>query len=798
MMIYNSMKVVIIDMRPIQKLLHRFKRWLSANDYAKLVLFCFVVVSLPVMILGIFSYTKSSGMIQQNVSREKLLNLTQVQSHVEQVLKTVERSSTHFLSSYTLRTAFYETLSQYQFDLYNELKAQINNLQTMDSGIADITILSLDGQWIINNSGLYRLDDWQDKETLLMLMKQSLSSPWLIESTQQGTASESAAAARCPSTVQFIRKLPLTAYEPTGLLKVTIPSCSLSERIALNRDIESIMIFDSDRKLIVNEGRLSSAVIDETRQAVFESSDRALTGQLNLSLESADYTVTYRTSDYNGWVYVSAVTLNELNRQSKEIGWFTLLICLILLVLFICITWIWSRKLYTPILDMYNLIATHTSEKPQDKAVGQVRYIGDQLLRLIFTKSELESKLHRHMGQSKTLFMVRLLQGHLREEDITRNLSAFGVKKQLEGKAFAVLALQIKSLDPERYSSSDQDLLMFAINNMVEEIIPEEKRLYPILFGQSQVTLVISDESSREQFIQELFSIAQHIKDTVRGYLNVEVCLGISNPFGLWKDTPHAYEEGLEALRYGIRLQEEDTLFFGDLGEDHGLHYAFPFSLEEELIDAIKQVDKDRVNHSLRRFLEVTFPSQAGGTNSYSFALIRLLIDLLGLMQSLGIKAVRSEGEEQQSLFDQLFHLKSVPEGEAWFHETIIDPMMSHITDRTESRHQLITKRMVQMIHDEFETDLSIETCAERLHYNSNYLNTLFRKEMDVPFGAYLAQYRHQMAKTWLIETSMTVKEISERLRYNNSQNFIRSFRKLEGITPGKFKEQHSLSEESS
>jgi AraC-like DNA-binding protein len=44
------------------------------------------------------------------------------------------------------------------------------------------------------------------------------------------------------------------------------------------------------------------------------------------------------------------------------------------------------------------------------------------------------------------------------------------------------------------------------------------------------------------------------------------------------------------------------------------------------------------------------------------------------------------------------------------------------------------------------------------------------------------------MAVKWLAETDMSVKEISERLHYNNSQNFIRSFRKTEGITPGEYR----------
>ncbi|WP_411809904.1 AraC family transcriptional regulator, partial [Bacillus licheniformis] len=34
-----------------------------------------------------------------------------------------------------------------------------------------------------------------------------------------------------------------------------------------------------------------------------------------------------------------------------------------------------------------------------------------------------------------------------------------------------------------------------------------------------------------------------------------------------------------------------------------------------------------------------------------------------------------------------------------------------------------------------------------------------------------------------------SVKEISETLKYKNPQNFIRSFKKLEGLTPGKSRE---------
>lgn len=64
------------------------------------------------------------------------------------------------------------------------------------------------------------------------------------------------------------------------------------------------------------------------------------------------------------------------------------------------------------------------------------------------------------------------------------------------------------------------------------------------------------------------------------------------------------------------------------------------------------------------------------------------------------------------------------------------------------------------------------------------------KKEMGVTFSEYLSQYRLKIAKQWLEETDMTIAEIATRLRYNNAQNFIRYFKKLEGITPGRYRKK--------
>ncbi|WP_167859442.1 helix-turn-helix domain-containing protein [Paenibacillus cymbidii] len=95
------------------------------------------------------------------------------------------------------------------------------------------------------------------------------------------------------------------------------------------------------------------------------------------------------------------------------------------------------------------------------------------------------------------------------------------------------------------------------------------------------------------------------------------------------------------------------------------------------------------------------------------------------------------------------------------------------------------------MIETGFDTELTLDDCARRMNYSPNYLTKVFRKETGVTFSDYLATHRLKMAKMWLVETDMKVAEIAEKLKYNTPANFIRYFRKMEGTTPGQYREQY-------
>lgn len=110
-----------------------------------------------------------------------------------------------------------------------------------------------------------------------------------------------------------------------------------------------------------------------------------------------------------------------------------------------------------------------------------------------------------------------------------------------------------------------------------------------------------------------------------------------------------------------------------------------------------------------------------------------------------------------------------------------------------ETRSKTIVREIIQMVHEEYDTDLTLEKCAGRLNLHANYIWRLMRSEMNTTFREYLSQYRLKMAKRWLEETDMPIGEIAEKLTYNNAANFIRYFKKLEGVTPGQYRESKIL-----
>ncbi|WP_199613559.1 helix-turn-helix transcriptional regulator [Paenibacillus alkalitolerans] len=768
-----------------------FLKALTGSYFTKLVLFGFFFATLPLLALGIYSYTTTFDIMQTQTKRENLQLTVQVRLTVEQVLETATHSVTHLLNSSLAERSLDTNFSGQDFRLYNDLTESLRHLQTFDTGIQDIVLMNERQHWVINNNGLFRWDDMHFANTYAGYMDASHDKYWTLRLNTPFPGQPVASDAMCNSHIDYVVKLPVNRYEKYGLAVTRIPVCEMLQlfpQTSHNR----IYVLDETMRFIVADrhemlGRAISDVFRFTEAPDFSPPQGYFTSKLG----QETFVFTYNRSELNGWTYLSMTSLEQLTRESQRIGWLTVYLCLALLLGAGGIVCLISLRMYRPVRTLLRSVAPDDAGRALQRKHDEFQTIGLQFQRLHQIKDKLVTDLSTHVNHSKSYFLLQLYQGDIRPKEIEEKLHTFGFYPYTSHwNQMAVLTIQIDSLESTRYQEPDRSLLLFAVNNIIGELIPDSRRLAPTIIGESQVTLIggEGEASGETDFSDRLEHDASSIQSTVRSYLGLSISVSISQPFQEFREAPRAFHEGLEALQHRMRLGNGAIIRYNSLPPNQKFAIAYPKRLEDSLTDAIRLMDKQKAHESLELLLGEIFTAERHPME-YQITLVRVLNQLIVLMQELGV-SLNSVLRENESPYDRLFRLKTPFEIEAWLKADIVKPIMATLDERKSSQYKHLSERMIAMIHDEYDTDLTLEKCSKALHYNMNYLSGVFRKETGMSFSEYLSIYRLHMAKKWLTGTDMSIKEIAERLQYNNSQNFIRSFRKSENMTPGEYRKQ--------
>lgn len=53
---------------------------------------------------------------------------------------------------------------------------------------------------------------------------------------------------------------------------------------------------------------------------------------------------------------------------------------------------------------------------------------------------------------------------------------------------------------------------------------------------------------------------------------------------------------------------------------------------------------------------------------------------------------------------------------------------MNRTSDKTNNDLQTLSEKMIQIVHSRYDEDISLDSIADELHYNANYLSSVFKK----------------------------------------------------------------------
>lgn len=97
---------------------------------------------------------------------------------------------------------------------------------------------------------------------------------------------------------------------------------------------------------------------------------------------------------------------------------------------------------------------------------------------------------------------------------------------------------------------------------------------------------------------------------------------------------------------------------------------------------------------------------------------------------------------------------------------------------------------VISDIRDHYTEDISLTSLATKYNISMGHLSKMIKEQLQINFSDYIASLRIQRAKELLRDESISIQEIAEIVGYNDYFYFTKVFKKVEGISPSKYRKE--------
>ncbi|WP_299090249.1 response regulator [uncultured Metabacillus sp.] len=124
-----------------------------------------------------------------------------------------------------------------------------------------------------------------------------------------------------------------------------------------------------------------------------------------------------------------------------------------------------------------------------------------------------------------------------------------------------------------------------------------------------------------------------------------------------------------------------------------------------------------------------------------------------------------------------------------------VDEKLVDVVKQGDRKEDAPIPMALDYIDKHIDLQLTMKEVANHVHLNPSYFSVLFKEQVNMTFSEYLTRSRLQKAKNLLIESTLSVADIAEKVGYSTSKYFIKLFKEYEGQTPSRFRKTNTINE---
>ena len=100
----------------------------------------------------------------------------------------------------------------------------------------------------------------------------------------------------------------------------------------------------------------------------------------------------------------------------------------------------------------------------------------------------------------------------------------------------------------------------------------------------------------------------------------------------------------------------------------------------------------------------------------------------------------------------------------------------------------ILIDKIVDYLEKNYAQEITLDTLAKRFYISKYEISRMFTKNVGISFIEYLTRVRIENSKKLLLDTSLSITQISELAGFNSSSNFARVFKKITGVAPVQYR----------
>lgn len=748
--------------------------WERGSSFIQL----FVTFSVIGIIITVFFttsiYFAMYDSVKTNTQDNLIISNNQIKNTIEREIQTVEKLYSGFSTTNEFSKLVSEPFTIQDFQKYRAINTQLNYFSTFSLPNTVYSITSLDEMWNIRDGRLTQLTEEDVFELENTYIKNTQDNLYWIQEDNK---------------LQQISLLPIFSNRKTAIGMAEFPQENLLALINTDNDAIPFYIINRNNDILFSsqsdEEMSSDDFINQLLNQTKDLTKKRNSGAMDLTFDSKDYSgFVYTKSDYNDWLYI---TLLDKEIISSTLGFVRnglILTAIVIILILLLGAYYFASRVTKPIKTLmqrlnYSAIA--------EERINDWDFIGSKFDAIESEKNKLTTIYELQHPDLKKQFMRNLYKNQVLESELSDKLSLLQYPDQSD-KVFSIMVIQIDGYG-ER-TVNNPDIFLYGVNQIVTEIVAKDKRLTPIVHNDKHQVTLLSLDCSDDLAKKELTEIANHLIETIEQVLKISISIAFSPQYNNLLHSRENLHLAEQTLSYQLLLGNQSIIFYDEVKQmiSEPEISSYPYDLESQILQAIRLGETSRVEQLAPDLLSQLFKSSNSPIN-VQVALLRFALSLLQLAQSTNAESLDNSRASQ--MYNKILQMGPANELEDYLLNSVIFPLVNELHQKNAEQFQGISDQMIQIIHNQYDQDISLDSIGDELHYNPNYLSNLFKKETGVTFSDYLTSYRFEIAKDWLINTDITIKEISERLQYNNSQNFIRSFKRRESITPGVFRKEN-------